>query len=301
MSETLEHLRRRQHTAEALLSVVTTMKGLAAGSIRDYERAAESLQQYASIVDLGFRILLRCQPHSLDHTPSDADHPLSLLILIGSDQGMVGRFNEEIIDYAREHLGGETGRWATHVVAVGQRLGSLLEAKGVHVDACVEQAGSSQAIVRRVQEILGWVRDLLAEDPHPRVQLTHHRPRSKALYEATTRTLLPLDARWLAGLRDQSWPYRGIPSYSFPTNSSPRRFCGSICWSRSSGLWLSHWPPSKANAWRPCTPPRRTYSNASMYSGPTIGSNGRRRLPRNSRSHCGILVLEGDKERDKSG
>jgi len=55
----IETLKRRIRTAGDLRSLVRTMKALAAVSIRQYERAVESLADYNRTVEMGFQILMR--------------------------------------------------------------------------------------------------------------------------------------------------------------------------------------------------------------------------------------------------
>jgi len=50
---TLESLKKKIETVTDLLSVVRTMKSLAAVNIRQFERAAHSLEEYSRVVDLG--------------------------------------------------------------------------------------------------------------------------------------------------------------------------------------------------------------------------------------------------------
>ena len=57
--QTTEDLKRRIRSAEDLLGVVKTMKALAATSIRQYQRAVESLAEYYRTVELGLQIVLR--------------------------------------------------------------------------------------------------------------------------------------------------------------------------------------------------------------------------------------------------
>ena len=55
----MQILKKRHDTAEDLLSVVKTMKAMAAANIRDYEQAEESLMHYNQGIALAFRNLLR--------------------------------------------------------------------------------------------------------------------------------------------------------------------------------------------------------------------------------------------------
>ena len=59
--QTIEGLRRRIKSASDLLSVVKTMKALAAVSIRHYEHAVASLSEYNRTVELGLHIVLTAQ------------------------------------------------------------------------------------------------------------------------------------------------------------------------------------------------------------------------------------------------
>ena len=59
--QTAETLKRKISTAQDLLSVVKTMKALAAASIRQYERAVESLADYYLTIELGLRALVKTE------------------------------------------------------------------------------------------------------------------------------------------------------------------------------------------------------------------------------------------------
>lgn len=56
---TPESLKSTIDSTQDLHSVVKTMKALAAVSIRQYERAVESLSEYTRTIQLGLQIVLR--------------------------------------------------------------------------------------------------------------------------------------------------------------------------------------------------------------------------------------------------
>ncbi|MBM4235837.1 MAG: F0F1 ATP synthase subunit gamma, partial [Firmicutes bacterium] len=58
MSATLETLQKQIANGEDLSSIVKTMKALAATSVRQYEKAAESLDDYYHTVELGLSVVL---------------------------------------------------------------------------------------------------------------------------------------------------------------------------------------------------------------------------------------------------
>ena len=96
---TLEAMRRRIESAQDLHAVVRVMKALAAVSIRQYEKAVESLVEYRRTIEMGLQIVLQ-------HRPEEASPVASApgegaiggrwgCIVFGSDQGMCGSFNEQ--------------------------------------------------------------------------------------------------------------------------------------------------------------------------------------------------------------
>src|SRR5690606_20108097 len=128
--QTAEVLRRRLETTEDLRAIVRTMKALATVSIRQYEDAVASLTEYARSVDLGLQALLRLRPEALTEA-ADAPVTRAGAIVLGSDQGLCGAFNEQIaarfVD--RRPRGETTG--AGPVLAVGVRVAARLEDAGV--------------------------------------------------------------------------------------------------------------------------------------------------------------------------
>ena len=76
------------------------MKALAASSIGQYEKAVASLDDYYRTVELGLSVCLR------EVGPAKnvkGGGPIGAVVF-GSDQGLVGRFNEVVVDLATETL-----------------------------------------------------------------------------------------------------------------------------------------------------------------------------------------------------
>ena len=92
---TLEALQKQIASGEDLSSIVRTMKALAATSVRQYEKAAESLDDYYHTIELGLSVALSKQLQHDVKAGSDSEKPF-LLIIFGSDHGLAGRFNEQI-------------------------------------------------------------------------------------------------------------------------------------------------------------------------------------------------------------
>ncbi len=215
MSDSIAALRRKITGAGDLHAVVRTMKALAASSIGDYERSVIALADYDRTVSLGlgecFR-QARADPRAVPE-PARAGKPDSIeAIVFGSDQGLVGPFNEVIAQHAIATLSGLPGR--ARVWAVGER-----------VQACLKDAGLDVAGVYAVPDSVGAIAPLVAQiqidsEAHraqagpgrvTQVHLFHNRPLAGSLYEPIEQRLLPLDAAWQRSLASVPWPGKGLP------------------------------------------------------------------------------------------
>ena len=215
MSESLETLRRKIGGATELESVVRTMKALAASSIVQYERAVRSLDDYYRTVELG---LVAWRRQSDIITPGavmpaagrmGAGKSTTGAVVFGSDQGLVGQFNEVLADFAVQQLSAMPG--TKNIWAVGERV------QGFLADAALPMAGSFQvpnsiaAVTSLVGRVLIEIETQRERGKVAQVYLFHNRPKSGALYEPVMQRLLPLDDTWLRGLSGLSWPTGNLP------------------------------------------------------------------------------------------
>ena len=125
--ETVESLKRRIRTAEDLHSVVRTMKALAAVNIRQLEDAVESLADYSRTIELGLRVVVHQQGRRA-LTARTARHESLGAIVIGSDQGMCGPLNDQIVAHTLEHLAAESPN--PRILAIGTRPAARLADAG---------------------------------------------------------------------------------------------------------------------------------------------------------------------------
>lgn len=101
--QTTESLKRRIKSAGDLLSVVKTMKALAAVSIRQYQKAVESLEDYNRAVEMGLQIVLKERMGAMMQS-KDAVVKRMGAIVFGSDQGLCGQLNEQISVFALDNI-----------------------------------------------------------------------------------------------------------------------------------------------------------------------------------------------------
>jgi len=210
MSDSLEALRRKIGGATELESVVRTMKALAASSIVQYERAVHSLDDYYRTVELGLVAWLRHTGVAI-HTGGTAERHKAATgaVVFGSDQGLVGQFNEVLAEFTADSLAGMAGD--KHLWSVGERVQGYLETAGLTVAGGFPVPNSIAAITTLVGRVLIEIESQREQRKVGEVYLFFNRPKTRAVYEPVKQRLLPLDETWRAGLSKQPWPSTNAP------------------------------------------------------------------------------------------
>jgi F-type H+-transporting ATPase subunit gamma len=210
MSGTTDDLRRKIAGAGDLQGVVRSMKALAASSIGQYEKAVRSLDDYYRTVELGLTACLRQADPALFATPKRPSKVKGVgAVVFGSDQGLVGRFNEVLGDFVTKTLEALPVK-ATKIWAIGDRIHSLLLDSGLTEAALLSVPKSVNAITPLVAQILTQVEAAREEGDIVEVYLFHNRPRSGALYDPVVERLLPLDQSWQSKLAARTWPTKNV-------------------------------------------------------------------------------------------
>lgn len=206
MTDSLEGFRRKIDGARDLESVVRTMKALAASNIGQYERAVLSLKDYYHTVELGLAACLRWQPLTGPERQNGKGHVF--VTVFGSDQGLVGQFNDVLADFVRSSLSsieGEKKLWV-----MGERIRFRLEDLKLAPSMSYDVPQSVHAITPLITRLLLDFRESGGET-NPSFYIFHHRPVSGALYEPVCQKLLPLDLAWHKKLRSIAWPSVNLP------------------------------------------------------------------------------------------
>lgn len=210
MSDTAASLSRKINGAGDLQSVVRTMKALAASSIGQYEASVRALADYYRAVELGLGVCFRGGP-AIEATPSKVpvdEVPIDAIVF-GSDQGLVGRFNDVVADFTIQTLAGFSG--GPRVWAVGERVHARLTDAGLPLMGLFAVPNSVQAIVPLIAQIQIEIEAHRLRDEMARVYVFHNRPQSGAIYEPVSQRLLPLDAQWQRDLAQKRWPTGSLP------------------------------------------------------------------------------------------
>lgn len=210
MSDTAASLRRKIASAGDLESVVRTMKAIAASSVGQYENAVRALDDYFRTVQLGLAACLRQAESAAVPTQGSRKETAAIgAIVFGSDQGLVGQFNDVMVEFAVQTLGNLPGK--KMIWAVGERIQLRLAETDLQTEKYFALPNSINAITPLIGQILIEMEAQREKGAITQVYLFHNRPRSGAVYTPVSQRLLPLDDLWRHDLAAIRWPTNNMP------------------------------------------------------------------------------------------
>lgn len=211
MSDTTASLRRKIGSAVDLQSVVRTMKAVAASSIGQYERSVLALGDYYRTVELGLCACFReSEPAAwMAAGKGGSDGGVIGAVVFGSDQGLVGQFNEVIVEYAVKSLASLPRK--PQVWAVGERVHGRLADAGLPLTGLYAVPNSVEAITPLIGQILVESEALRGQREVSELHLFYNRPKSEPVYAPVRQRLLPLDEAWREDLAELPWPTKNLP------------------------------------------------------------------------------------------
>lgn len=211
MTATVASLRRKIVGAGDLQSVVRTMKAVAASSIGQYENSVLALSDYSRTIELGLSVCFqRLGPAALRRQPSpQSKPPLIGAVVFGSDQGLVGRFNDVVAEHAIKTLNQLPSE--PQVWVVGERVQAHLHDAGLPLLQVFSVPISVKAITPLVGRILVESETQHGHSETTELYLIYNRPVSGTVYAPVSQRLLPLDASWHRKLVQRPWPTNNLP------------------------------------------------------------------------------------------
>lgn len=223
MSDTTASIRRKIESVKDLRSVVSTMKALAAANINQYEKSTLALKDYYRSVQLGLSACFRVgTPDRHVAAKTGANRGATGVIVLGTDHGLVGQFNESIALHAAQTLALLPGR--KKVWAVGERVQDRLVDLDVSVAGVFAVPLSLKTITLLTGEIMlrilvpassGGVNGEGAEEKTwnemSTFYLFYNAYRPGLTCQPFHQRLLPLDESWQRELLQLPWPSRNLP------------------------------------------------------------------------------------------
>jgi F-type H+-transporting ATPase subunit gamma len=130
-------------------------------------------------------------------------------VVFGSDQGLVGQFNDVVADFAVKALAALAAK--PEVWAVGERVHARLADAGLPLVGLFAVPNSVRAITPLVGQILIQTEARHSQSEVTELHLFYNRPTSGAVYEPVSQRLLPLDEEWRRKLAEVPWPTGNLP------------------------------------------------------------------------------------------
>ena len=224
MSNVTLSLRKKISGAKELRSVIRTMKAVAASNIEKYENSVRALIDYYRTVELGLGAYFRA--HAAGVASGEPQEPIRHsqkegskggaigVVIFGSDQGLVGHFNDTISDFTIETLEAFSETQAkVSLWAVGERVCSQMTEAGYPPKGILAVPQSLQSVAPLVGQIL---RESQFEQQVTELHLFFNRPKSGQFYEPFHQRLLPLDKSWRSQMVQLAWPTKTSPEVLGP-------------------------------------------------------------------------------------
>jgi F-type H+-transporting ATPase subunit gamma len=142
--------------------------------------------------------------------------------VFGSDQGLVGQFNDVVADFALKAI--RTMPTHPKVWAVGERVHARLADAGVPLAGFFNVPRSVNTITLLIGQILveGLARQ--GERDLTELHLFYNHGTSKVAYVPFTERLLPLDDSWRRKLVKIAWPTQNLPEVMSGGSATLRAF-----------------------------------------------------------------------------
>jgi len=251
--QTTESLKRKMKSAGDLLSVVKTMKALAAVSIRQYQRAVESLTDYNRTVEMGLQIVLKERMDTATQGKSPTMKRVGAIVF-GSDQGLCGQLNEQISVFTLEHFKTNGIKKDNRVIlSVGARVADYLEDAGQTLYDVLPTPGSTAGITPLVQEIIMIIDEWHFRNHVDHFLLFYNKYLGGATYHPHMIQLLPVSQEWLKEIATKKWDSKSLPIYRMSGDmifSSPES--ENIFLFPYTGRSRNLWPVKTRVVWHPC-------------------------------------------------
>jgi F-type H+-transporting ATPase subunit gamma len=214
--DTVESIRNKTAGAKDLKSVVSAMKAMASSNIVQYQTAVNSLGDYYHTVALGIIAYFKAekieaisdQKEIKNNNKSNKDK-LIYAIVFGSDQGLVGQFNDSMADFVSTSLNALPGK--KEVWAIGERVQLLLADAGLNTTTIYHVPNAVDEITPLVQQILSKSEESQEKQSISEFYIFHNQPKSGSGYQHVMQRFLPLDEKWKDSLQELQWPTKLPP------------------------------------------------------------------------------------------
>jgi F-type H+-transporting ATPase subunit gamma len=214
--DTLESIRNKTEGAKDLKSVVSAMKAMASSNIVQYQKAVSSLGDYYHTIALGIIAYFKAEKieairdkQEIINKNKNNNDKIICAIVFGSDQGLVGQFNDSMADFVATSLNPLPGK--KEIWAIGERVQLLLADAGLNTTKIYHVPNTVDEITPLVQQILSKSEESQEKQSISEFYIFHNQPKPGSGYQHIMQRFLPLDEKWKDSLQQLQWPTKLPP------------------------------------------------------------------------------------------
>jgi F-type H+-transporting ATPase subunit gamma len=189
MSGKLSEVESRIGTVHQLEAVITAMRGSAAARSREARSRLDGIRAYAAAVGAAIGQALALAPESDPQRRKPQSPERHVVIVLSSEQGFAGTFNERVLDAAERHLKAK----GSELLIVGDRGAMVAAERGLVFDWSAPMVAHAQEVPLLASRITDALYSRLEKDQARRMTVIHAVPAPSASIEVVERTLLPFD------------------------------------------------------------------------------------------------------------
>jgi F-type H+-transporting ATPase subunit gamma len=210
--DTLESLRNKTQSAKELNSVVKSMKAMAGSNIVQYEMAVDSLGDYYHTIALGIVAYVKAEKidlvNQIKKTKNKKEKSICAIVF-GSDQGLVGQFNDSIAGFVFQSFDALQGK--KEIWVIGERVQMLLSDVGFPITNLFPLPNDVNAITPLVNEILIKSEEESEKDHLKEFYIFYNQPKATVGFQPVMERFLPLDEKWMHQFSALHWPSKNLP------------------------------------------------------------------------------------------
>jgi len=189
MSGKLSEVQSRIGTVHQLGAVITAMRGSAAARSREARSRLDGIRAYAEVIGAAIGQALAIVPQS-DPQPRRPQHlERHVVIVLSSEQGFAGSFNEKVFDAAELHLKAA----GSELLVIGDRGAMVAAERGLVFNWSAPMVAHAAEVPALASRATDELYSRLEKDQARRVTVIHAVPAPSASIEIVERTLLPFD------------------------------------------------------------------------------------------------------------
>lgn len=208
----LESLNRRIKTTSDLGEIVSTMKMLSSVSVGQYEKALQSLTQYGQTIRDAFHGLFTQESFHYETPKLHQKEPKILAIIIGSDNGLVGRFNRDLMNFTKKYIQNQFKNTSPYIITVGKRIGLLSSGEtNFQIEATYPISNSLKELAPVSAQLLNQINQVVSKHKIDFVYLFSNHKQGNTAFVPRARQLIPLPEEQMKQLERSKWNGRSLP------------------------------------------------------------------------------------------